>query len=155
MFWGSGASDHAPAAFQHKLGFGNAPGQPPVYAFGLTNVFTTVSSGRINLNTADANVLQTIPGVDAATAADIIKMRAGPDGVDGTEDDTPFTTVNQAQTAGASPQAMALINQICDVRSRTFEVHVTAQIGSFTREYVAILWRNTPMDIQVLSFWWK
>jgi hypothetical protein len=41
------------------------------------------------------------------------------------------------------------------VRSLTFEVHVTAQIGDYKREYVAILYRKPGTDIQVLSFYWK
>jgi len=155
MFWGNGAGDHEPAAFQRKLGLGTAPNQEPSYPFGLTNIFTALSSGRVNINTADANVLQILPGIDAQVAADIIKYRAGPDGADGTEDDMPFTSVGQLQAAGVNPQIIGQLNQLCDVRSHTFEVHVTAQIGSFQREYTAILFRNTPTDIQVLSFWWK
>jgi hypothetical protein len=41
------------------------------------------------------------------------------------------------------------------VRSSTFEVHVTARIGDSKREYIAILFRNSGTDIQVLSFYWK
>ncbi len=47
-----------------KLGLGNSPDEVPNYLFGLTNVFTAVSSGKINVNTAGVNVLQLIPGVD-------------------------------------------------------------------------------------------
>jgi general secretion pathway protein K len=148
MYWGGSAEDHAPAAFQHKLGFGNAPGEAPNYPFGLKDVFTPISSGKININTADANVLQTLPGVDAQVAADIIKQRNGPDG----QGSTPF--VNPGQLTAVDPQ-LAQDVQLCDVRSRTFEVHITAQIGNYQREYVAILWRNTPVDIQVFGFWWK
>jgi general secretion pathway protein K len=155
MFWGGSADDHSPAAFQRKLGLGHAPGQEPDYPFGLNDVFTALSSGRININTADANVLQTLPGIDTATAAAIIKQRAGPDGQDGTEDDTPFVNVSQLQQAGVDPQIVGQLGQLCDVRSQTFEVHVTAQIGNFQREYVAVLWRSNPNDIQVLSFRWK
>jgi general secretion pathway protein K len=155
MYFGPSAGEHAPAAFQHKLGLGTAPGQEPDYPFGLRDIFTSLSFGRVNINTADANVLQTLPGVDAQTAADIIKMRSGPDGMDGTEDDMPFTSVGQLQAAGVPQQILSQIQPLCDVRSRTFEVHVMAQIGSFQREYVAILFRNTGTDIQVLSFWWK
>jgi len=32
---------------------------------------------------------------------------------------------------------------------------VTARLGDYHREYVAILFRNTPTDIQVLSFYWE
>jgi len=155
MYFGPAAGDHQPAAFQHKLGLGTAPGQEPDYPFGLKDIFTPLSTGRVNINTADANVLQTLPGIDAQEAADIIKYRSGPDGADGTEDDMPFTSVGQLAVAGVNPQAVNQLSQLCDVHSRTFEVHVTAQIGSYQREYVALLFRNSPTDIQVLSFWWK
>ena len=117
----------------------------------MTNIFTPFSSGKINLNTADANVLQMIPGVDSITADNIIKLRAGPDGVDGTEDDTPFSNVGAALQGVNNPQAAAF----CDVRSYTYEVHVTAQIGQYKREYVAILARLSGTDVQVFSFYWK
>jgi general secretion pathway protein K len=155
MYWGTSASDHGPAAFQHKLGLGTAPGQAPDYPFGFKDVFTPISAGRININTADANVLQIIPGIDANQAADIIKYRAGPDGIDGTSDDTPYQNVGQLQAAGVNAQIIGQLNQMCDVRSKTFEVHVTAQVGNYKREYIAILFRNGGTDIQVLGFWWK
>ncbi len=155
MYWGSNSTNHIPSVFQHKLGLGTAPGQSPDYPFGLVNLFTPISSGRININTADTNVLQMIPGVDGATAAAIVMQRAGPDGAEGTEDDTPFRNVNQLSATGLSPQFVSQIGNLCTVRSTTFEVHVTAQIGDYQREYVAILFRNTGTDVQVLGFYWK
>ena len=155
MYWGSNATNHAPSVFQHKLGLGTAPGQTPDYPFGLVEIFTPFSSGKINVNTADANVLQMIPGVDNVTAENIIKMRSGPDGVDGTEDDIPFQNVGQLAAAGLNQQFASQLGGVCTVRSFTFEVHVTAQIGDYKREYVAILARNSGTDIQVLSFYWK
>jgi len=155
IYWGGSATNRPPSVFQHKLGFGHSPGQAPDYPFGLVDVFTPVSTGHINVNTADTNVLQMIPGVDEAMAQNIVKVRAGPDGVEGTEDDTPFATVNQLVTADLNPQLVAQLSRICTVRSQTFEIHVTARIGDSKREYVAILYRNSPTDIQVLSFYWK
>jgi general secretion pathway protein K len=149
MYWGSNATNHTPSVFQHKLGLGTAPGQTPDYPFGLVEIFTPFSSGKINVNTADVNVLQMIPGVDAAMADAIVKQRAGPDGVDGTEDDIPFSNPGQLGGFGIKDASA------CDTRSFTFEVHVTAQIGDYKREYVAILARTSGMDIQVLSFYWK
>jgi len=157
MYYGGGGGDegdHTLPVFHNKLGFGNVPGEEPNYPFGLKDVFTPISAGRININTADANVLQTLPGVDAQVAADIIKQRAGPDGADGTEDDTPFRNVGQLQAAGINPQLIAQINQLCDIRSHVFEVHIAAQIGNYQREYVALLLRNSPTDIQVVGFYW-
>ena len=155
MYWGSNSTNHTPSVFQHKLGLGTSPGQTPDYPFGLVDIFTPISSGRININTADTNVLQMIPGVDAATAAAIVKQRAGPDGVEGTEDDVPFRNVNQLSATGLNPQFVGQLGNLCTVRSLTFEVHVTAQIGDYRREYIAILYRNSGMDIQVVSFYWK
>jgi general secretion pathway protein K len=149
MYWGSNATNHTPSVFQHKLGLGTAPGQAPDYPFGLVEIFTPFSNGKINVNTADANVLQMIPGVDAAMADAIIKQRAGPDGVDGTEDDMPFS--NPGQLSGFGIQNTSG----CDTRSSTFEVHVTAQLGDDKREYVAILARTSGTALQVVSFYWK
>jgi general secretion pathway protein K len=156
MYWGGSSTNHALATFQHKLGLGTAPGQTPNYPFGLADVFTPISNGRINVNTADANVLQMIPGVDAAMAENIIKLRAGPDGVDGTEDDTPITNPQAAlQSAGLNPALAAQAGNLVTTHSATFEVHVTAQIGNRTREYVATLLRNSGADVRVVSFYWK
>jgi len=149
IYWGSNATNHTPSVFQHKLGLGTAPGQTPDYPFGLVEIFTPFSSGKINVNTADVNVLQMIPGVDAAMADAIVKQRAGPDGVDGTEDDIPYSNPGQLGGFGIKDASA------CDTRSFTFEVHVTAQIGDYKREYVAILARTSGTDIQVLSFYWK
>jgi general secretion pathway protein K len=151
IYWGGSPSNQAPARFQQKLGFVNSPFQVPDYPFGLTNLFTALSTGRININTASADVLQMLPGVDETIAQNIIKRRVGPDEVDGTEDDTAFTNPTQITEAGAPGGAANL----CTVRSSTFEVHVTARIGDYHRDYVAILYRNGPTDIQILSFYWE
>jgi len=156
IYWGGAATNHEPAQFQHKLGFGTAPGQIPDYPFGLTNIFTPFSSGKINVNTADANVLQMIPGVDANMADAIIKLRAGPDGVDGTDDDTPFVNPGDALARAGMEQNIAQRSAAyCDVKSSTFEVHVTAQFSGYKREFVAILARFSGTEPQVFSFYWK
>ena len=155
MFKGGAATNSLGARFQrHKMGFGHRPGEEPSYAFGLQDVFTPFGSGKININTADANVLQLIPGVDTTTAADIIKWRSGPDGSEGTEDDTPFQNPNQLQAAGIPAQAVQQMQPYIATKSTTFEVHVIAQIGDLRREYVAILWRGGP-TVQTVEFYWK
>ena len=156
MYWGTSATNHSPANFQHpKLGFGTSPGEAPDYPFGLADVFTPVSSGKINVNTADVNVLQMIPGVDTNAAAAIIEQRAGPDGTDGTDDDTPYRNNNIGGVPGVNPAAIPQINRFITTRSTTFEVDITAHIGDSSRQFVAILLRNTGTDIRVLRFYWK
>ena len=151
---GSGANDQGAAFQHHHLGFGNAPGQEPDYAFGLKDVFTPFSSGQVNLNTADATVLQLIPGMDTESVAGIIKWRAGPDGAEGTDDDTPFTSPGQLSAAGVSPAAIQQASRYLAVRGSTYEVHATAQIGNASREFIAILSRNGS-DVHIFSFYWK
>lgn len=146
-----GTETNGPA--NHKLG-GFSPFQNQSYAFGLRDVFTPFSDGRININTAGASVLQLIPGVDEATAEAIIKTRAGPDGVDGTGDDVPFKGPGDVQRAGINPEAAQNIPNYTDVRSHTFEVHVTAHYKMSVRDYIAVVWRNNPNDIEVVGFYW-
>jgi len=164
IYWGGAATNHPGPSFQHRLGFGNA-GEAPNYPFGLDSLFTPFSSGRININTADKNVLEMVlmtAGMDAGTAdADsdaIIKYRAGPDGVEGDGDDTPFSGVGTLRAAGINdPQALGQLGGLCDVHSTVFEVTVTAQIGSFpARTFHAILFCPPGThNIRVVRFYWN
>ena len=150
MYYGSNLTNSSTSQ-KPKLGLGTSPDQTPDYPFGLTNIFTAVSSGKININTADTNVLQMIPGVDTTVATTIIQQRAGPDGVDGTEDDTPFRGVGQLAAITGNKN----LGNYCTTRSITFDVQVTAKVGDSTRVFHAILFRNTGTDIQVLGFYWE
>jgi type II secretory pathway component PulK len=154
IYWGGAATNHPGPSFQHRLGFGNA-GEAANYPFGLVDLFTPFSSGRININTAGANVLQLLPGVDANTADAIIKYRSGPDGVDGDGDDTPFQNINQLNAAGVNPATVGQLGRLADVRSATFHVTVTAQIGPYKRDFDAILYRPPgTRNVQVVRFYW-
>ena len=158
IYWGGVATNHPGPSFQHHLGFGNA-GEAPNYPFGLVDLFTPFSTGKININTADATVLQLFPGVDADTAESIRKYRAGPDGVEGDADDTPFRSIDthQLQAAGVNQEAIAQIGRLCDVHSTTFKVTVTAKIGNYKRDFNAILYRD-PRNlryVQVVRFYWN
>jgi len=131
----------------------NAPAdaKQPAYSMHLKDFFTPISSGKLNINTASATTLQLIPGVDATVAQCIIQQRAGPDGIDGTDDDVPFH--NPGELVNCVPAAiMPRLQQLCDVRSHTFEVEITAQINGYQRKYMAIIGRNSPQDIKVLTF---
>jgi type II secretory pathway component PulK len=154
VYWGAASTNHTAAAFQQVDRLGR-PIQQPVYSAGLVDIFTPISTGRVNINTASATVLQAIPGIDQNMADQIIKLRSGPDGADGTDDDTPFLNVGEVINAGVSRQAVQQVAQYCDVRSRTFEVRVEAEIGGTRRTFYAIVGRNSPRDLPVLSFYWK
>lgn len=155
MFNGGNSANAQDSTFQHhQLGFGHAPGEAPTYAFGLKDVFTPFSSGKININTADLTVLQLIPGMDTTSAQQLMKFRAGPDGEEGTGDDTPFVSVNQAASAGISPQAAQQLGTYATTKSTVFEVHVTAHIGNYSREFIAVLFRHGP-NVDTVRFYWE
>jgi hypothetical protein len=137
------------------VGFHQPGGGALAYDVGLVNLFTPLSSGQININTAPAPVLQMLPFVDENIAAQIIRLRSGPDGVDGSDDDTPFRSPGELVNAGLNNQVVGQIARYCTVRSRTFEVQVDAEINGYHRYFYAILGRNGPRDVQVLTYHWK
>lgn len=151
MYWGPAAGGSPPSRYQNnnRLGFNT---DMPAYQVGLVNLFTPVSSGRININTAKPEVLQLIPFVDQHIATQIIQLRAGPDGAEGTEDDIPFRNAGELVNANLNPQAVQQAIRFCDVRSRTFEVKLTATVSGYSRDFVGVIVRNSPADLQTISF---
>ena len=155
IYWGGVATNHLPAAFQNKVGFRQPGGGVFAYDIGLVDLFTPLSSGQLNINTASPRVLQMLPFVDENVAAEIIRLRSGPDGVDGSDDDTPFRNPGELVNAGLNNQVVGQITRYCTVRSRTFEVEVDAEINGYHRYFFAILGRNSPRDVPILTYHWK
>ena len=68
----------------------------------------------------------------------------------------PYRNVGDVVRMPAVPRGIVgQLGQFCDVRSRTFRVDVTATVNSYTRYFTAILGRNGPRDVQLLSFYWS
>jgi general secretion pathway protein K len=123
---------------------------------GLVNLFNTLSRPQVNVNTASADVLQLLPGMDRNLALGVIQLRAGMDGVDGTEDDTPLRNPGELiNVRGMMPEQVQALQRFCGVRSFTFEVHVAVTVGRYRKTYVALLYRNSPRDVQVLDSYWQ
>lgn len=145
-------------AIQHKLGFGAAPGQPEQLGFGLKDVFTPYNPGLINVNTADANVLQCNPGVDQTIAESIVAFRAGQGAMGGTSDSGVvwIRDLNQLTGAGVPPAVVAQMGRHTTTHNptATFKVTVSAHLGNSSRDYYAILFVN-GRDVQVVRFYWE
>ncbi|HTL73795.1 MAG TPA: general secretion pathway protein GspK [bacterium] len=149
MFKG-GSAEGADSPFKkHKLGFGHAPGEAADYPFGLRDVFTPYSIGKININTADTNVLALIPGMDTASIQNLMAMRSSEGGFgDGTG---VIRDLSQLRAVVPSPEALQQISRYCTVRGETYEVHATARAGASQREFVAVVYRN-GRSVQVVGF---
>jgi type II secretory pathway component PulK len=155
IFWGGVATNHQPANFQSKLGMQRGD-QAVVYPVGLADFFCPLSAGLININTASREVLQMILNGDEAAADRIIACRAGPDGADGTEDDVPFRTPQDALLCAQIPsQSIPQIAGYFSVRSRLFQVEVHAEVNGTHRYFYAIVDRDAQPDKKVLTFFWK
>ncbi len=155
MFYGSQGSVGSPRMFE----FGSARTQradEPPYAVGLRDLFSAVSGRMVNINTASAVVLQLVPGIDENLAQAIITTRAGPDGVDGTEDDTPFRSVGElVNVPGLNNTGAQQLSRVFSTRSFTFQINVQVRIDRYSREYVAVVRRLSPRDLPILHMYWK
>ena len=93
-------------------------------------------------------------GVARVTAEAIVAGRQGGD--DGSGLLGPYRNVQEVRRLPeVNPVLIPALQQFCDVRSRTFEVKVDAEIAGYKRQFTAILGRNSPKDIQVLTFSWE
>jgi general secretion pathway protein K len=154
IYYGGGLTNYQPNYFSRQgSSFGQSANAAPMFTAGLTNLFTPLSDGKVNINTASAEVLQVLPGVDAMIAEAIVSGRSGED--DGSGLMGPYRAVNQVTRVPNIPLPLAgQLGQFCDVRSKTFKVDITATMNGYSRYFTAILGRNNQRDVQVLSFYW-
>jgi general secretion pathway protein K len=167
IYWGSNSTNHPVSAYQQHGGGGftgpslnqGGPGfrnaDQPQYPVGLVELFCAMG-GKLNINTASLKTLQLIPGLDEAIAAHILQERAGPDGVDGTDDDVPLQSPGEISTfVGTGVQTQALQNYV-DVRSYVFDVTVDAYINDYHRTFHGIVSRSGGggQTLVCVKFYW-
>ena len=146
LYYGGYATNYQPGYFNAQAShFGAAP--MITGGIGLTNLFTPLSDGRININTAPPEVLEIIPGVTPEMAQGIVSAGSGLNG--------PYRSIDQVRRV---PEVNLIVarqfQQFCDIRSRTFQVEVDAHVGAYHRHFTGVVGRSGPRDIQVLSFYW-
>ncbi len=107
---------------------------------GLKDLLTTTTSGQVNVNTASAQVLQALFGLDDSQVEVVLARRDGQDGVAGTDDDQPFRTPEDFfGLLGASGSKTAVI---ATVSSTFFRVQSTGECGGVKRTINAVLHRQ-------------
>ncbi len=125
--------------FDGQPGNEDDPGRP-----GWHDVLTTLSAGRVNVNTASQFVLEVVFGIDESRSTAVLARRDGPDGIAGTEDDQPYRNIDEfiREVAGVDQ----LIAQDCRnfgaVGSTCFVVTATGQVGNVKRTVTAALRRQ-------------
>ena len=155
MYWGNATNSLVAGTVPTTV---EDEGESLNYNYALVDLFTPLSLGYININTAPAEVLQLVPlpGNPAVTAEEIVRVRAGLDGIEGTYDDDPYDTVSQLQLVpGFTRDAVSNASRFFSVRSSTFEVKVTASVRGQERILVAVLQRKNPTEIKILYTYWE
>lgn len=157
MFYGSGggAGGVVNMSMMTANRFNRRRGEETSYPIGFVDLFTTLSAPQMNINTASPTVLQLMPDIDGNLAQAIVQTRAGPDGVEGNEDDMPFRSLGELANVPGMNRGMAGgFAKYFNTRSTTFEVEVDARIDQAHRTYYALL-RRTGNQLLLGYLYWR
>ena len=97
--------------------------------------------------------MRVLPGVDDTIAGQIVQLRqeTGENG-SGLAYNQPVDLLANTTLGNGPAQQVA---RYCTFRSSTFELTVVVQVGMSERTYFALVRRNTPKDIPILSMRWE
>jgi type II secretory pathway component PulK len=97
----------------------------------ITTLGTVLGDGKVNINTANADVLAALPGMDQKAAQMIVDFRKGPDGIEGTKDDFVFASpADLVKVPGLTPVRVAPVIPLVKVNSNIFRAQA---VGSLYR----------------------
>jgi general secretion pathway protein K len=121
---------------------------------GLTELITTTSSGKININTAPLLVLQAALGLDDIQAEAVINHRDGGDGEWGTEDDQPFKSLEEfyAIIGNLNDEVRAQLGDLLTVQSTHFTIHSVGEVGGVKRTIIAVVRRGQDNQVKVVTW---
>ena len=104
----------------------NADGQ---LQLGLSDLVTLHGDGKVNVNTAPADVLRAIEGLSPQAVAAILHVRSGDDGQGGTRDDVSFLSVQEMQVkCGLSDFEREVLQKSARFNSTHFRVVTRASL---------------------------
>jgi type II secretory pathway component PulK len=94
------------------------------------NTFTVYGRGKVNINTVPRQILSALPGLDQRTAEIICSFRAGPDGMEKTEDDIIIDNSDGiSKIEGLTDLQKELLTQYCCFNSNVFKIYSYAKIN--------------------------
>ncbi len=93
----------------------------------MLTIWGDAFGGRVNVNTASAAVLRSLPGVDVQVANAIIEYRSGNDGLLYTQDDQSFKSMDTInEKLKVSAEKLTPIRRYCQATSRFFTIKARA-----------------------------
>jgi hypothetical protein len=114
---------------------------------------TIYSLGPIDLGAADAEILALLPGVGDGRIQKFLQMRAGRDGIDGTEDDMIFPNIEAIQQAlGLTAAQFEQLRPLITYQDPTMNVQSIGHSADTTRKVETVV-RKGGARPQIL--YWK
>jgi hypothetical protein len=115
--------------------------------------FTINNSGPIDLVWASRDVLRSLPGMGDDLVDHFLQLRRGPDGIDGTVDDTQFNSLADVQSVlGLTPEQFQQIASLVGFKDQIFRILSMGKSGDLTRSLQMIVRKGGSIP-QVIS--WK
>jgi len=100
---------------------------------------TLYGDGLIDLNSAPSDIIQAAAGVTESEAEQLISKRAGGDGVEGTPDDAPFASLEEASRAlGLSGDSWTDVEARFVTTSAFQRIESTVVVGDFRHTVLVI-----------------
>lgn len=108
------------------------------------NFFTVWGDGKIDVNLADADMIELVTGVSPATAKEFVAYRWGPDGKPFTLDDRVYNSMDEVRAAlGMSPQQFTLVQDLLSLKSAVDRIESTGIIAGYKKTIAVIVNRTT------------
>ena len=114
--------------------------------------FTLDSAGAIDILWASRDVLLALPGMTEQLADQIIAMRSGPDGIEGTKDD-PFKTGQEILAAVGIPAQAPIMALLAPSADSTWRVISVGKSGDVTRTVRMVIIKSQGAALPTLRSW--
>ena len=129
---------------------------PLVSQPGWQDDFTIYTNpGMVDLQSAPLRILEVLPGVGELNAIRFLKLRQGPDGLDGTADDHLFKSVEEAiSTLGLGSTQAEQLAPFVQLENPITTVHILAS-GRCGNSYRNVEVVAKKMGMQPIILSWK
>jgi len=119
---------------------------------GWDDDFTLNSSGPIDLAWASRDVLLALPGLTNDMVDRFLQLRQGPDGIDGTEDDMEFRSLDDVRQAlGLAGEQFQLLQSLINFNDPVYRVISVGTAGKAQRT-VQMVFRRVGVMPQVITW---
>jgi len=120
---------------------------------GWDDELTVNSTGPVDLAWAPRGVLRALPGFTDAMVERFLQLRAGPDGKDGTADDTVFNSIDDIRAAlGLSPEQFRELSPLVSFKDPVLRIVSTGRSSDVTR-VIQLVFRRAGPTAQLIT--WK